>query len=82
MSVSGLINVGIVGLGWPRERHAEAMDASSLGIVYAACDVNTERLKAFANAFGPRRRALSEQFKPGGLTDGNCRCDLSFEPVG
>lgn len=55
MSVSDSINVGIVGLGWPGERHAEAISASSLGIVYAACDVNTERLEAFATAFGPQR---------------------------
>jgi predicted dehydrogenase len=55
MSVSQLINVGIVGLGWPGERHAEAINASPLGTVYGACDLNVERLKAFAEAFGPKR---------------------------
>jgi predicted dehydrogenase len=55
MSVSNSINVGIVGLGWPGERHAEALNASPLGVVYAACDLNAERLKAFADAFGPKR---------------------------
>ena len=49
------INVGIAGLGWPGERHAEAISASPLGTVYAACDLNVERLKAFADAFGPKR---------------------------
>jgi predicted dehydrogenase len=55
MSVPNSINVGIVGLGWPGERHAEALNASPLGVVYAACDLNAERLKAFADAFGPKR---------------------------
>ena len=54
-SGSAPINVGIVGLGWPGERHAEAIKGSSLGRVYAACDLNTERLKAFADSFGPQR---------------------------
>ena len=55
MSVSYSINVGTVGLGWPGERHAEAISASSLGTLYAACDLNAERLKAFAASFGPKR---------------------------
>jgi predicted dehydrogenase len=55
MTVSQSINVGIVGLGWPGERHAEAINGSPLGTVYAACDLNVERLKAFADAFGPKR---------------------------
>ena len=55
MSVSQPINVGIVGLGWPGERHAEAIIASPLGTVYAACDLDAERLKSFADVFGPRR---------------------------
>jgi predicted dehydrogenase len=58
--VSSLItNVGIVGLGWPGERHAEAINASSLGTVYAACDLNPERLATFAKTFGPRRQFTS-----------------------
>jgi predicted dehydrogenase len=59
MSLSESINVGIVGLGWPGERHAEALNASSLGNVYAACDLNAERLKTFADAFGPKRSFTS-----------------------
>ena len=55
MSLSQSINVGIVGLGWPGERHAEALSASPLGNVYAACDLNAERLKAFADLFDPQR---------------------------
>jgi predicted dehydrogenase len=54
MSLSQSINVGIAGLGWPGERHAEALNASSLGNLYAACDLNAERLKAFADSFGPK----------------------------
>jgi xylose dehydrogenase (NAD/NADP) len=59
MSVSQSINVGIVGLGWPGERHAEALNASPLGSVYAACDQNAERLKAFADSFGPKQSFAS-----------------------
>jgi predicted dehydrogenase len=55
MSLMPPINVGIVGLGWPGERHAEAIGASPLGMVYAACDLSVERLKVFAEAFGPKR---------------------------
>src|SRR5262249_35762807 len=35
--------------------HAEAISASPLGTVYAACDVNVERLQAFADLFGLKR---------------------------
>ena len=59
MSLSRSINVGIVGLGWPGERHAEALNASSLGSVYAACDLDPERLKTFAETFGPTRMFTS-----------------------
>ena len=55
MSQSPSINVGIVGLGWPGERHAEALNASAIGVLHAACDLNRERLKAFADMFGPKR---------------------------
>jgi predicted dehydrogenase len=47
MVSSSSINVGIAGLGWPGERHAEAINASSLGTVCSACDLNAERLNAF-----------------------------------
>jgi predicted dehydrogenase len=53
MASSSLIRVGIAGLGWPGERHAEAINGSSLGIVSSACDLNAERLKAFAATFEP-----------------------------
>ena len=55
MSLSQSINVGIAGLGWPGERHAEALNGSSLGNVYAACDLDAQRLKAFAEVFGPKQ---------------------------
>ena len=54
MVSSSSINVGIAGLGWPGERHAEAINASSLGTVCSACDLNAERLNAFAATFGPK----------------------------
>ncbi|MBV8375942.1 MAG: Gfo/Idh/MocA family oxidoreductase [Verrucomicrobia bacterium] len=55
MSLSQSIKVGIVGLGWPGERHAEALNGSPFGMVYAACDLNPERLRAFADSFAPER---------------------------
>jgi predicted dehydrogenase len=53
------IRVGIAGLGWPGERHAEAINGSCLGNVFAACDLNIERLKAFAATFGPKHTFTS-----------------------
>src|SRR6201984_851044 len=50
-----IINVGLVGLGWPGERHAEAIAASALGTVYSACDLNEERLKRLAGLFKTKR---------------------------
>jgi predicted dehydrogenase len=55
MNQSRSLNVGIVGLGWPGERHAEAIGASPLGNVYAACDLNSARLTAFAETFRPKK---------------------------
>ena len=55
MNQSRSINVGIVGLGWPGERHAEAIGACPLGNVYAACDLDSARLAAFAETFRPKR---------------------------
>src|ERR1700724_400949 len=59
MASASSIRVGIAGLGWPGERHAEAINGSSLGIVFAACDLNPERLKAFAATFEPKRTFTS-----------------------
>jgi predicted dehydrogenase len=46
-------DVGIVGLGWPGERHAEGVHASGIGRLYAACDLSEERRKKFAAEFSP-----------------------------
>src|ERR1700716_2495516 len=59
MASSSSIRVGIAGLGWPGERHAEAINGSSLGIIYSACDLNAERLKAFAATFEPKHTFTS-----------------------
>lgn len=47
--------VGIVGLGWPGERHAEGIQRSGLGRLYAACDLNEERRTIFAAKFSPEK---------------------------
>jgi predicted dehydrogenase len=54
-----MTNVGIVGLGWSGEGHSEAINTCSLGVVYAACDLNPERLTTFAKTFGPKRQFTS-----------------------
>jgi predicted dehydrogenase len=59
MVSSSSINVGLIGLGWPGERHAEAISVSSLGTVHSACDLNAERLNAFAATFEPRHTFTS-----------------------
>ena len=48
-------NVGIVGLGWPGRRHAEGIQQSGLGHLYAACDLNEERRKKFAARYSPEK---------------------------
>jgi predicted dehydrogenase len=51
----GKYNVGIVGLGWPGERHAEGVLESGLGHLYAACDLNEARRKKFAAKYSPEK---------------------------
>jgi predicted dehydrogenase len=46
-------DVGIVGLGWPGERHAEGIQGSGLGRLYAACDLHEERRTQFALKYSP-----------------------------
>jgi predicted dehydrogenase len=48
-------NVGIVGLGWPGRRHAEGIQQSGLGHLYAGCDLNEERRKKFAARYSPEK---------------------------
>jgi predicted dehydrogenase len=48
-------NVGIVGLGWPGKRHAEGVQQSGLGHLYAACDLNEERRIKFAAKYSPEK---------------------------
>jgi predicted dehydrogenase len=45
------LNVGIIGLGWPGERHAEAVLANAGAHLYAAADLNEERRLKFTQAF-------------------------------
>src|SRR6516164_6829613 len=48
-------NVGIVGLGWPGERHAEGVQECGLGHLYAACDLSEERRLKFAAKYSPEK---------------------------
>jgi predicted dehydrogenase len=45
------LNIGIIGLGWPGERHAEAVLAHPDAHLYAAADVNEERREKFRQTF-------------------------------
>ena len=45
------LNVGIVGLGWPGQRHAEAILANADAHLYAAADLNAERREKFTQTF-------------------------------
>ena len=49
------LRIGFVGLGWPGEQHAKAAMALAGTTVEAACDLQPERLQAFANQFSPRQ---------------------------
>src|ERR1700745_98745 len=49
------VNVGLVGLGWPGQRHAEGVQGSDLGQLYAACDLNAARREAFSAKYAPKR---------------------------
>ncbi|MBV9671736.1 MAG: Gfo/Idh/MocA family oxidoreductase [Verrucomicrobia bacterium] len=48
-------NVGIVGLGWPGQMHAQGIQMSGIGKLYAACDLNEARLEAFATKYSPEK---------------------------
>lgn len=47
----GKLNVGIIGLGWPGERHADAVLANADARLYAACDLGDERRRKFAQTY-------------------------------
>jgi predicted dehydrogenase len=47
--------VGIVGLGWPGERHAEGIQRCGLGHLYGACDLNEARRTKFAAKYSPEK---------------------------
>src|SRR5262249_38225277 len=48
-------NIGIVGLGWPGERHTEGIQDCGLGHLYAACDLNEDRRQKFVAKYSPRK---------------------------
>ncbi len=50
-----LINVGIVGLGWPGARHAEGVRGCGLGHLYGGCDLNEERREVFRAKHAPEK---------------------------
>lgn len=53
------INLGIVGLGWPGQRHAEGILGSKTGVLYACADAHEERRANFVQRFQPQRAFAS-----------------------
>ena len=64
----GKINIGIVGLGWPGERHAEGVQGSAEGHLYAGCDLNEQRRNKFSAKYHPEKIFASYDDM---LADGN-----------
>jgi predicted dehydrogenase len=55
----GKLNVGIIGLGWPGERHAEAVLANPDAHLYAASDLSEERRAKFTKAYPVEKSTAS-----------------------
>ncbi len=53
------LNFGIIGLGWPGARHAEAILANPDARLYAACDLGEERRRKFALEFAVEKMVES-----------------------
>src|SRR5438105_1418634 len=53
------LRIGIVGLGWPGQRHAEGIAACETGELYACADSNDERRAAFAAHYAPQKAFAS-----------------------
>ncbi len=49
------LGIGLVGLGWPGEQHAKAVQASQGATIAAACDLSRERREEFATQFNSRK---------------------------
>src|SRR5258708_11522809 len=49
------LNIGIIGLGWPGERHAEGIQGSGVAKLYGACDLDEKRRQNFRQKHAPTR---------------------------
>lgn len=49
------LNIGIIGLGWPGERHAEGIQGSGVAELHAACDLDEKRRENFRRKYAPTR---------------------------
>src|SRR5260370_17292264 len=49
------LNIGIIGLGWPGERHAEGIKGSGVAKLYGACDLDEKRRQNFRQKYAPTR---------------------------
>jgi predicted dehydrogenase len=50
------LRIGIIGAGWPGERHADGFLASGMAQIMAIADLETKRRQAFADHYGVRQQ--------------------------
>ena len=50
-----ILNIGIIGTGWPGQMHAQAVAAVDGAKLYAAADVDEERRNAFTKEYRPEK---------------------------
>jgi len=59
VSASGPVSIGVVGLGWPGHRHAEAILANPGARLYACADLGDQRREEFVRLYKPERVYVS-----------------------
>lgn len=59
MSTSPKLNIGVVGLGWPGHRHAEAVLASDEAVLYACADLGEQRRTEFVRQYSPKKTYIA-----------------------
>jgi predicted dehydrogenase len=49
------VSVGIIGLGWPGQMHAQALRSTSEATLYACADLDDQRRAAFEKEYAPKK---------------------------
>lgn len=58
---NGQIGVGIVGLGWPGQKHAEGLQAGETGYLRACADSDEKRRNQFVSRFQPEHVYVNQE---------------------